>query len=831
MTDTALPIETALPELRAALAAGNAVLEAPPGAGKTTRVPLDLLEAPWLAGRKLMMLEPRRLATRAAARRMASVRGEEVGGTVGYRMRLDSRISRATRIEVVTEGVFTRLIQADPALEGIGAVLFDEFHERSLDADLGLALTLEAQRALRPDLRVLVMSATLDGAAVAALIGGARVTSAGRSFPIDTRHIPRRAGTRLEDDVAAAVRRALAADPGDVLVFLPGAPEIRRVARQLDGLPREVALHTLYGDLPQAEQDRALAPAPPGTRKVVLSTAIAETSLTIEGVTIVIDAGQMRVPRFDPRSGMTSLVTQRVTRAAADQRRGRAGRTAPGVCWRLWAAEEDRALVPHTTPEILAADLAPLALELALWGTAPADLAWLDPPPAAALAAARELLGELAALDDAGRITAHGREIAGVLHPRLAHMIVKGRAMGPMHEWGALACDLAALIGERDVLRAPSFGRGRSTDLRLRLDVIAGAERAAEADRGALARVRDAAKQYRRRFRCGDAVADPRRAGVLVALAYPDRIAQRRLGSGGGERGAFKLANGRGARLEPADPLAGADYLAVSDLGGSEQDARIFIAETLTLADIETAFAEAIATVDVVRWDAREEAVIARRERRLFALVLGEEPASPDRENVRAAMLDGVRAMGLASLPWTPALETLRARVAFLRAHEADWPDLSDAALLATLDDWLGPFLDGITRRAHLARVDLAAALGVLLPHALRQRLDAAAPTHVAVPSGSRIAIDYGGAEPVLAARLQEMFGLGESPRIANGKVPLLIHLLSPAGRPVQVTRDLASFWRSGYREVRAELRARYPRHYWPEDPLVAVATRRVRPR
>ncbi len=824
-----LPIESALPALRAALAGGNAVLEAPPGAGKTTRVPLDLLDQPWLGTGKVVMLEPRRLATRAAARRMAWLRGEEVGDVVGYRMRLDSRVSAATRIEVVTEGVFTRLIQGDPSLEGVGAVLFDEFHERSLDADLGLALTLESQRVLRPELRILVMSATLDGEAVAGLIGGTRVTSAGRAFPVTTRHLPRGQASRIEDDVAAAVRRALASDEGDVLVFLPGAPEIRRVARLLDGfVAPDTAVLPLYGDLGQAEQDRALAPSPPGRRKVVLSTAIAETSLTIEGVRIVVDSGLMRVPRFDPRTGMTALVTQRVTRAAADQRRGRAGRTAPGVCWRLWAEEEDRGLIAQTTPEILAADLAPLALELALWGTAPEDLLWLDKPPPAALAVARELLRELGALDAEGRVTAHGRAMTGVLHPRLAHMILKGRAMG----LGALACDAAALLGERDILRAAG---ARDADLRGRLALIAGEDRAAEVDRGALARARDAARQYRRRFRCDDARADRDHAGILVALAYPDRIAQRR-----GERGAFRLSNGGGARLAAGDALAGAEYLAVSDLAalegrsdGGGREARIFLAAPVSLAEIEAAFADAIETVDVVRWDAREEAVVARRERRLFALALAEEKSPPDPARLRAAMTEGIRALGIEALSWTPALLSMRARVAFLHRvmPEAGWPDMSDAGLLAGLETWLAPYLDGVTRRAHLARVDLAAALGAMLTYPQRRALDSEAPTHLAVPSGSQIAIDYAGGEPVLAVRLQEMFGLTETPRVAGGRVPVLIHLLSPARRPVQVTRDLAGFWRTTYREVRAELLGRYPKHYWPEDPFAAQPTRRVRPR
>ncbi len=830
---TSLPIDEALPSLKQALEErAAAVLLAPPGAGKTTRVPLALLDAPWLAGRKIVMQEPRRIAARAAARRMAQTLGEAVGETVGYRVRLDSKVGPKTRIEVVTDGLFLRRLQADPSLEDVGCVIFDELHERGLETDLSLALVREAQLALRDDLRILAMSATLDGAAVAEVLGDAPVVeSAGRMFPVETRYLDRDPDGMVEDTVATMVRRAIAADNGSALVFLPGVGEIRRVEERLrGGLPAGTDLVPLYGDLAAGEQDRAIRPSPPGRRKVVLATAIAETSLTIDGVRIVIDAGWMRVPRFSPRTGMERLKTVRVTQASADQRRGRAGRLEPGVCYRLWSEATQRGLRPHGTPEILDADLAPLALELAAWGARDAmALPWLTPPPAASLVTARALLADLGALDDGGAITAHGRAMATLgLHPRLAHMLLRGKEEGR----GALACVLAALVSERDLLR---FAPGqRDPDLRHRVDVVLNEERpvaGATVDRGTLAAVRQGARDLRRRLSLRDTAAvDSRDTGRLVAMAYPDRVARRR--AGGGAR--YMLSGGRGAVLPEGDPLMAEEWLAIAELDQGGQDARVFLAAPLTLIDIEDLFADRLAERDVLRWDARDAAVVARRQRRLGELVLQDWPLpDPDPEAVRGAMLEGIRALGLDCLRWSDGLRAWRQRVLFLRRHLGEtWPDVSDAALLAALPDWLGPHLDGASRRAHLDRVDLAAAMHALLDWSLRSKLDELAPTHVTVPSGSRVPIDYGNPdEPVLAVRLQEMFGLAQTPRVAGGKVPLLIHLLSPARRPVQVTRDLAGFWATGYRAVKAELKGRYPRHYWPDDPLVAEATARVRPR
>ena len=815
---TPLPIDPLLPEIAAALAgSGAAVLQAPPGAGKTTRVPPTLLDAPWLGGGKIVVLEPRRLAARAAARRMAAERGEEVGGTIGYRVRFDSRVGPATRIEVVTDGVFLRRLQEDPTLPGVGAVLFDEFHERRLDSDLVLALCLEARAAVRDDLRLLVMSATLDGGPVATLLGGAPlITSEGRAFPVETRHLPPAAGTRIEEAVAGAVRRALAEETGDVLAFLPGTAEIRRcLARLEESVDPAVTLAPLYGDLALEDQDRAIRPSPPGRRKVVLATAIAETSLTIEGVRVVVDGGLMRVPRFDPGSGMSRLDTVRVSRASADQRRGRAGRTGPGVCYRLWPEAEQRALAPFSPPEILSADLAPLALELADWGIADAaGLAWLDPPPPAALGQARELLHQLGAIDRAGVITAHGREMAVLgAHPRLSHLMVRGKARGE----GALACALAALLGERDILRGP----GRDADLRSRV------ERLASGGRGPVQQVRQAAAQLRRQLRVADAPLEPNRCGALLALAYPDRIGQRRPGGGG----QYRLAGGRGAVLPAGDPLGAEDWLAVADLDGDAREARLFLAAPLTLAEIEDSFADLIETLDMVTWDAREQAVLARRQRRFGALVLADEAlADPGRERLTAALLAGIRQHGLSLLPWSEAINDWRARVGFLRRTLGeDWPDLSDAALLETLEDWLAPHLDGCTRASHLKRLDLLEILAGRLDWRQRRDLDELAPSHLEVPSGSRVALDYSGEAPVLAVKLQEMFGARETPSIAGGRVPVLLHLLSPARRPVQVTRDLAGFWAGSYQSVKAELKGRYPKHPWPDDPLAAPPTARTK--
>jgi ATP-dependent helicase HrpB len=827
-----LPIEPVLGTLRAALQNGRAVvLQAPPGAGKTTRVPLALLDEEWLDGRRIVMLEPRRLATRAAARRMASLREEDVGETIGYRMRMDSRVGKRTRIEVVTDGILIRMLQDDPSLDGIGAVIFDEFHERGLDADLGLALSIEAQIHLREDLRIVVMSATLDGARVAALLGDAPViTSEGHSFPVETRYLPSAPGERFDSAVVAGISRALREAEGSLLVFLPGVGEIRRVERLLgeSTLGPHIRVAPLYGELPQAAQDAALLPAPPGTRKIVLATSIAETSLTIEGIGIVVDGGLMRVPRFEPRSGMTRLETIKVSQASADQRRGRAGRLGRGICYRLWSESEHRLLLRFSAPEIAAADLAPLALDLARWGAAAADLAFLDPPPAAAQAQAKALLVGLGGLDGDGRITAHGRAMVGLgLHPRLAHMMLVGKALRA----GALACDIAALLSLRDVVKA--VPGARDADLRLRLELIVsegGSLHGLTVDRFLLRQVRQQAGEWRRRIGAPAERGSLERAGLLLALAYPDRIAQRRPGA----LGQFRLSNGRGAVLPASDPLAAADYLAVAELDGDKREARIFLAAPLALAEIEEAFADRLERRDVVEWEPRENAVLARRQLRLGALVLRDEALrDPPRAAIAAALVGAIRAAGLAVLPWRKEAIQLRARVMFLRRIEGDaagWPDLGDEALLAGLEDWLAPSLDGITRLAQLERLDLAAILRARLDWVQQRALDEKAPSHFTVPSGSRLAIDYdAGATPILAVRLQEMFGEAATPRIAGGRVALRLQLLSPAGRPLQVTSDLAGFWATSYRAVRAEMRGRYPRHNWPDDPLAALPTRRTK--
>jgi ATP-dependent RNA helicase HrpB len=829
-----LPIGAALPELLAALDhSGAAVLEAPPGAGKTTLVPLALLDAPWLGRQKIVMLEPRRLAARAAARRMAQMIGEEVGETVGFRTRLETRIGPKTRIEVVTEGILPRMLQSDAALEGVGIVIFDEYHERSLDADLGLALVLETRRYLREELRLLVMSATLDGERVAALLDAPRITSAGRAFPVTLRYLDRPAPDRFERAVASAIRRALAGEDGSILVFLPGGAEIRRVARFLDDLDPEILIAPLYGDLLPGAQDEAIAPAPRGWRKIVLATSIAETSLTIEGIRIVIDGGLARGPRFDPRSGMTRLVTTRVSQAASEQRRGRAGRIEPGVCYRLWPEVEQAQLAPYAPPEIREADLAPLVLTLAAWGSAePAALSWLDPPPSAALGQARELLLRLGALDPEGHVTKAGHAMAALpLHPRLAHMAIKGKERGS----GRAAAAIAALLMERDVVRTtPGL---RDADLRLRVELLA--ERAAarelgpefQLDRGGLERVRQAARQIERALglRTGETI-DPSETGRLLAEAYPDRLAQAR-----GAHGQFRLSGGGGAELPPSDALAGEAFLAVADLDGERKTAHIFLAAPLTLAEIEEDFADAIETHDAIEWSSVDEAVLAQRQRRLGALILDDKPLrDPPAEEVAAALIAGIRELRLAALPWTREAESLRRRVEFLARAEpgASWPDWSDDALLRSLDDWLAPYLLGITRRAQFGTIDLAAALDAMLSFAQRRALDDHAPTHISVPSGSRVPIDYGAGDiPVLAVRMQEMFGATATPAIAGGRVPLLLHLLSPAGRPLQVTRDLGGFWTNSYPQIRGEMRGRYPKHPWPDNPLEAPPTARAKRR
>ncbi|MCJ2123229.1 ATP-dependent helicase HrpB [Methylobacterium sp. J-077] len=810
---TALPIEAALPELRSALAARNAaVLVAPPGAGKTTRVPLDLLDAPWLGGQKIILLEPRRLAARAAAARMAQTLGEPVGGTVGLRVRLGSKISARTRIEVVTEGVFTRMVLDDPELAGIGAVLFDEFHERSLDADLGLAFACDAQGGLREDLRILVMSATLDGARVARLLGDAPViASEGRAFPVETRYAERDPNRRIEESVAEVTLRALRADPGSVLVFLPGQAEIRRTHDLLaDKVGPEVQLAPLYGALTPAEQDRAVAPAPAGTRKVVLATSIAETSLTIEGVRIVVDSGLARVPVYEPGLGLTRLVTARASRASVDQRRGRAGRTEPGLCWRLWSEGGTSALEPFTRPEILSADLAGLLLDCAAWGvTDPRRLAFLDPPPAAALTEARTMLAALGALDSDGRLTEIGTKLRALpLPPRLARMVTVAAGVGQARA----AADLAAVLVERGL-----GGDGIDLDERVERFLRDRGGRAADMRRLAenWARIAGGARQN-----------DREAAGPLLALAYPDRVARAR-----GREGEFVMASGRAGRLDPASPLARETYLVVADLAGAAGNARILAAASIGAEAIERLFADRIKACTEVTFDPQAAALRARAVRRLGAVGLGERPLPvPAGQDSAAILAQGIVGLGIDRLPWTPALSQWRARVQFLRTAEgAEWPDLSDAALAASAETWLAPALVGRNSVAAITADDLAGSLLGLLPWQLRGRLDAEAPTHVEVPTGSRIPVDYTEAEPILAVRVQELFGLDRHPT-AGGR-PLVLHLLSPAHRPIQITRDLPGFWRGSWASVRAEMRGRYLRHPWPEDPLAEAPTRRAKPR
>jgi ATP-dependent helicase HrpB len=816
--DTILPIDMALPALRTALADRNAaVLVAPPGAGKTTRVPLVLHEESWAKDKKILILEPRRLAARAAAARMAASLGEQVGDTIGLRVRFGSLVTKRTRVEVVTEGIFTRLVIDDPSLEGVAAVLFDEFHERSLDADLGLALARDAQQALRPDLKLLVMSATLDGARVAALLGDApAIESEGRAFPVKTRYIGRDPRVPVERQVTEAIERALRAETGSVLVFLPGAREIRRTESLLKERISDttVEIVALYGALDAREQDRAISPAPEGRRKVVLATAIAETSLTIEGVRVVIDSGLSRVPRYEPDVGITRLETVRVSRAAADQRRGRAGRMEPGVCYRLWDEPQTASLEAYTRPEILSADLSSFVLDLAQWGTSdPGKLAFLDLPPHAAVAEARTLLAELGAIDSDGRITDEGRNLRALpLPPRLARMIVDAAAEGA----GELAAGIAVVITERGL-------GGDDVDLRSRLDNFR-RDRSKRAD-DARAIVRRWAKTAGSKAAAGE-----HSPGSLLALAYPDRIAKNR----GGGNGNFVLANGRGGNVDPASALAREPYLAVAELTGAAAASRIVLAAGITLAEIEARFAGQIGEDETVTFDAASASLRSRRIRKLGALILSERtlPVVP---GVEAATLlaEGIAGLGAAKLPWSKAQLQFRDRIGFLRRAEGDeWPDLSDRALARTAADWLAPFLGAKTALSQVVADDLAAALDALIPWKLRQRLDEEAPTHFTAPSGSNVPIDYEGDEgPKLAIRVQELFGLAVHPVVAGGRVPLLIELLSPAHRPVQVTRDLPGFWRGSYKDVRSELRGRYPKHPWPDDPLTAPATRRPKPR
>jgi len=828
-----LPIDVVLDDVREALrTSSGAVLQAPPGAGKTTRVPLVLLDEPWLVPNRIVMLEPRRLAARAAARRLAQSLGEPVGGTVGYRMRLDTRVGPATRLEVVTEGVLTRILQNDPTLESVGLLIFDEFHERSLHADLGLALALQAQRLVRPELRILAMSATLDVAPVARLLGDVPIiASEGREFPVATRYLSeplpdRREWRVIEPRLVSTIAHAVRETEGDILVFLPGAGEIHRVEERLAEEIRNgrLTVAPLHGTLPAEAQDLAIAPSPPGRRKIVLATAIAETSLTIEGVRVVVDSGLARVPRFSPRTGMTRLETVRVNRSSAEQRRGRAGRVAPGTCYRLWTEIEQAQLVPRATPEILEADLAPLTLDLAIAGvTDPLELSWLDPPPSASLAQARELLIELEAIDDKGRVTEHGKTVAKlVLHPRLAHMAVRSTRL----ELGLTACRLAALLAERDLLRGGDVAG--DVDVRARLEIIAGRLQDTRVDRGALNRIRAESQRLARQLGVGRGE-DSADAGLLIALAYPDRIAQRRRGV----RGRFVLRNGRGASLPATDQLAEEDYLAIATVDDRQPESRIFLAAPLTRSTLEDHFASQVVVERMVDWAESSQSVVARRRTRLGAIVLADEPLHDvDTNEIAHALAAALARAGVDALPWSESARRLRERLAFLHLVDASWPDVGDAALASTIDAWLAPRIVGMRRLSEVARLDLGVALLDRLTWQQRAALDELAPTHYAAPSASRVPINYADpAAPVLAVRLQEMFGLADTPRIAGGRVPLTLHLLSPAQRPLQVTRDLAGFWRTSYFDVQREMKGRYPKHNWPDDPLAAEPTARAKRR
>ncbi|WP_020173943.1 ATP-dependent helicase HrpB [Methyloferula stellata] len=816
----ALPIDAVLDEIGACLTAGrNAVLVAPPGAGKTTRVPLHLLAAPWMADRKLILLEPRRLAARAAAERMASTLGERVGETIGLRMRLEARVSAKTRIEVVTEGVFARMILNDPGLDKIAAVLFDEFHERSLDADLGLALAIDVQSGLRDDLRVLVMSATLDAARVSTLLGSCpTIESLGRSFPVETIYLGRDPRERIEDAVGRATIRAMGETEGSALVFLPGQSEIRRVAALLE--PRyagtNVEIAPLYSALDKRAQDQAIAPTDKTRRKIVLATSIAETSLTIEGVRIVVDAGLARVPRYEPDTGLTRLETQRVSRAAADQRRGRAGRTEPGSCYRLWEEAATGSFAAFATPEILAADMSGLVLDLASWGVRnPAEeLRWLDPPPQPALIEARALLQALGAIEPDGALTDHGKAMSGLaLPPRLAHMLIKAAESGE----GWLASEIAAILVERGL-------GGDAADLTIRLTEF-------RRDRSHRAEdARHLAQNFARQAGAGRQIAgDIFRAGALLALAFPERIAKAR-----GKPGEFLLANGRAAAVAPHDPLAREPFLAVGEIAGKAGAARILLAAPLSLEDFEAAAGARLEMKEELSFDQARGALTLRRQKRVGAIVLAEQNLQVVPNADTALLLaDGIARRGVARLPWTKEQIQWRDRISFLRRHEGEaWPDVSDDALAQNAKTWLAPYLTGKISLADIKADDLHATLEALLPWDMKKRLEAEAPTHFTTPAGSHIAVDYAAEQgPTLSVRVQELYGLSTHPALAGGRVPLTLELLSPAHRPIQITRDLPGFWRGSWAAVKTEMKGRYPKHLWPDDPAAAQATTRAKPR
>jgi len=839
-SDRSLPVLAVLPALcRALQQSGKAVLVAPPGSGKTTKVPLELMDQEWLEGGRILMLEPRRLATRASAARMASLLGEKVGESVGYSVRMDRCISRRTRIEVVTEGILTRRVQRDPELRGAGLIVFDEFHERSLQADLALALCLDVATGLRDDLRLLVMSATLDAGKVSSLMGEAPVIiGEGEIYPVATHYLTREPKTSIPQTVTSAVLRALSDQQGDILAFLPGIGEIRRVEEQLrERLEREVKVCPLYADLGKEAQDQVIQPDPKGARRVVLATSIAETSLTIEGISTVVDSGWSRVPRFNPNNGLTRLETIRLSRASADQRAGRAGRLGPGFCYRLWTERIHSGLRPHSSPEILEADLAPLVLELAQWGVIDAtDLNWMNPPPKGSFCQARELLEALEALDPRGRITSAGERMLGMaVHPRLAHMLLQSERMGQI----SAAADLAALLSERDVIRRGP-GCLNSVDIQERLELMVrwrkqgrrGIE-AAGGEPSACARVARVSQQLTRSVASTTSASELEgvSSGRLLAAAYPDRIAKRRNGG----QGRYLLASGRGVRLPEGDPLAGSEYLVIADLDAGKTEGRIHLAAAIDLEQIKQTQKLKIKVDTRIEWESSSRSVVVREEGRLGSLVLSTRPlVNPDPDQVRKAMLAGIRNMGLDALPWSRTAMEWRARMSTLRYWQpkAGWPDLTDEGLMESLEHWLGPWLDGIGREEHLKRLDLEAILKGQLDWRRLQQAEHLAPTHLQVPSGSRKRLEYqSGGPPVLKVKLQEMFGLGDTPRVCDGRVPVMLHLLSPAQRPVQVTQDLKGFWERTYQEVKRELKGRYPKHYWPDNPWQAIPTARVKPR
>jgi len=825
-----LPIDSILTDLRSTLRNHrNVVLSAEPGAGKTTRVPPAVMDEPWLQGKKVIMLEPRRLAALRSAEFIAEQRNETAGESIGYRIRGESKISSRTRLEVVTEGILTRMIQDDAALEGIGLIIFDEFHERSIHADLGLALSLDIQQHLRKDLKILVMSATLDTAEISRLMDNAPViTSKGRSFPVDVTYIPQQSRDRIEAVTSAAVMKALREHEGDILVFLPGQKEIRMTETLLKQkeLPANTVIHLLYGESSSGQQRAALQPASPSQRKIILSTNIAETSLTIDGVRIVVDSGLMRTATFDPRRGMSGLITIPVSKASADQRMGRAGRQAPGHCYRLWTEAEQMQLSPFSKPEMLTTDLAPLAMELAVWGDGEGmNLRFLDMPPQAHLSQARSLLHYLGALDHHNSLTQHGRSMSRLpIHPRYAHMLLKGKEM----QCGALACDVSALLDERDILRGKT---GNDIDLLSRYSAYL--HRTIE-DRSALARIKEQSERLQRMIsvvpeKKQTAQQKEERAGkhigVLLALAYPERVAKRKYDS------KYQLSGNTIAVLPKESALSKEEYLAVGDVDGAGNDVRILLAEPVAEQEIRSAFADQINSREIVAWDEKTEGIIARSVTQFGALELSEKSFIPSPEQSLPLVIQAIRDYGLSVLPWKKETETIIERSEWLRKNSlvSEWPDLSPETLEKELENWLGPFLTGITRKNHFTRLTMADIVRSLFTYQQLQELERLAPTHKTVPTGSQISLDYSQHPPVLAVRLQEMFGETETPTVGGGNIRVLLHLLSPARRPLAVTQDLPSFWKNAYVQVRKDMRGEYPKHYWPEDPLQAEPTRKTK--